>query len=295
LAVRIGLIIRPRDASWPGEALREWVVAQREEGHTVWPRLTFEGGDGVRIARWMARRGADRILAVGGDGTVNEVVNGVMGTGWEGAVGVIPLGTANDLAASLGVPAELSGALAAVMAGTPRRVDVGRVNGRYFLNVSTGGFGAEAAEEAAAEAKRLLGPWAYVVTGVKKFVELKPSRARFTTPSGTLYDGELLLFAVGNGKQTGGGNRVTPRAELDDGELDILIVPAMARMDFLSLIPDIRAGTHLDNPEVRYYRASRLRVESESELSVNADGEPLRGSRFDYGVEAGGLRLLIPG
>jgi lipid kinase YegS len=293
--VRIGLIIRPRDAPWPADALRQWVSAQRELGHTVWPRLTFEGGDGVRFARALARRGADRILAVGGDGTLNEVVNGVMGTGWVGGVGVIPLGTANDLAAGLGLPTDLEGALVTAMEGTPRRVDVGRVNGRYFLNVSTGGFGAEAAEEAAPEAKRLLGPWAYVVTGVKKFVELQPSHARFTAPGGTLFDGEMLLFAVGNGKQTGGGNRVTPRAEMDDGELDLLIVPAMPRMDFLALIPDLRTGTHLDNPEVRYFRAPRLRVESDSELSVNADGEPIRGKRFDYRVEAGALTLLVPG
>lgn len=293
--MRIGLVIRPREGAWSGEELRERVAAFRVRGHEVWPRLTFEGGDGVRFARAMARRGADRIIAVGGDGTVNEVVNGALSVDWSGAVGVVPYGTANDLAAGLGLPDELESALEMAVTGDPRRVDVGRVNGRYFVNMSTGGFGAEAAEEAPPEAKRLLGPWAYVVTGVRKFVELQPTRVRFRTPAGVLYDGEMLLFAVGNGKQTGGGNQITPRAQLDDGELDVMVVPAMPRMEFLSLIPDLRSGSHLDVPEVRYYRTSRLRVESESVLSVNADGEPLRGHRFEYSMVPGALRLVAPG
>jgi diacylglycerol kinase (ATP) len=292
--VRIGLVIRPREGNWSHEALRSLVASMREAGHDVWPRLTFEAGDACRQARWMARRGADRIVAVGGDGTLNEVVNGVLGLEWSGAVGVVPQGTANDFAAGLGIPEELEAALSVALDGTERRVDVGRVNGRYFVNVSTGGFGAEAAEEAPAEAKRLLGPWAYVVTGVRKFVELRPSRARFSAPGGVLYEGEMLLFAVGNGKQTGGGNRLTPRALLDDGKLDVMIVPAMPRMEFLSLIPELRSGTHLDDPAIRYYRTPRLRVEAEAPLSVNADGEPLRGLRFSYRVAARSRTLMVP-
>lgn len=292
--MRIGVIIRPLVGQAEQDEWRSRVESLREAGHAVWPRLTFEPGDAMRQARAFARRGVDLLMAVGGDGTVNQVVNGALRTEWDGALAVIPQGTANDFAAGLGIPEDADEALEVALSGVPRRLDVGRLNGRYFVNVSTGGFGAVASEEASPEAKRLLGPWAYVATGVREFVELTPSRVRVRTPSGLLYDGDITLFAVGNGKRTGGGNLVTPRAELDDGELDVLIVPGMSRMEFLALIPDLRAGSHLDNPLIKYYRARRVRVESESELSVNADGEPTRGTRFMYGVEAGRLRTMTP-
>lgn len=292
--VRIGVIIRPWSRLAEQDEWRSRIGALRERGHVVWPRLTLEAGDARRQARELSRGGAELLVAVGGDGTVNEVANGVARTGWDGALAVIPEGTANDFATGLGLPEDADAALEVALSGRRRRLDLGRVNGRYFVNMSTGGFGAESAEEASPEAKRLLGPWAYVATGVKEFVELKPSRARFHTPSRELYDGDVTLFAVGNGKCTGGGNLLTPRAEPDDGELDVMIVPGMTRLDLLALIPELRAGSHLDNPAVLYYRTKRLRVESESELSMNADGEPMRGDFFTYSVKAGGMVVMTP-
>jgi diacylglycerol kinase (ATP) len=289
--VRISLIIRPREGPEELEALHARVLALRARGHRVWPRLTFEGGDGTREAAEAARRGADVIVAVGGDGTLNEVVNGVMGEDWAGRLGVVPRGTANDFAEGLGVPEELDAALEVAVEGPARAVDVGRVNDGYFLNVSTGGFGAEAAKETRSEVKRLLGPLAYVVTGVRKFAELSPSPALFEGVNGPIYDGEVMLFAVGNAKQTGGGNLLTPRAMADDGLLDLMIVPGMPRIDFLALLPDLRSGAHLDRPEIVYVQTSRVVVTSEAELSVNADGQPMRGRRFTY--ELAGRQLMV--
>lgn len=276
------------------ELLRARVKALRAAGHTVWPRLTFEEGDARRLARSMARRGADLIIAAGGDGTLNEVVNGVMRTSWPGRLGVVPLGTANDFAAGMEIPAGVGEAMEVAVAGRPFEVDVARVNQRYFVNVSTGGFGAAATEETPAERKKLLGPWAYVITGVKKFAELKPAKVRFVADGATAYDGETMLYAVGNAKRTGGGSLITPRAEFGDGQLDVVIVPGMTRMDFLSLLPDLRAGTHLDNPDVLYFRAETIEVESEEILSVNADGEPLRGRRFTYELADRTLTIMVP-
>jgi diacylglycerol kinase (ATP) len=292
--VEIGLIIRPREGMEGLEALRNEVSRLRGEGHEVRPRLTFEAGDASRMARDLASDGADLVIAAGGDGTINEVVNGLMEVDWGGRLGLIPLGTANDFALGLEIPEEIPEAFRVAVEGTSREVDVARVNDRYFINVSTGGFGATATEEAPAEAKRLLGPWAYVVTGVKKFSELRPSRARFESPEGERYSGEVMLFAVGNAKRTGGGSMLTPRAEFGDGELDIVIVPGMNRMDFMALLPDLRAGTHLDSPDVLYFRTSELDVVSDEELSVNADGEPLTGERFRYTLSGRRLRVSIP-
>ncbi len=293
--MRIGLIVRPREGMSALEELRAAVSTMRASGHEVWPRLTFEDGDGVRLSRAAARAGADLVIAAGGDGTVNEVVNGLLEVeGWPGRVGLVPTGTANDFAGSVGIPADLEGALEVALRGSPREVDVGRVNARYFVNVSTGGFGAAATEETGSETKRLLGPWAYVITGARQFSDLRPATVRLESAEGEAHAGEVLLFAVGNGKQTGGGTMLTPRAELADGLLDVLVVPGMPRLDFLALLPDLRAGTHLDRPDILYFRTRQLRVESDEELSVNADGEPLRGRRFDYGVEPRAIRLMTP-
>ena len=292
--MRIGLIIRPREGMEDLDALQGQVATLRDLGHEVWPRLTFEEGDATRLVHAMAAEQADLIISAGGDGTLNEVVNGAVESGWDGRVGVVPLGTANDFAGGMEIPPEIGPAFEIALGGRELSVDVARVNGRCFVNVSTGGFGARATEETPSERKKLLGPWAYVVTGVKKFSELRPSRAVFEGDEGVAYEGDVMLFAVGNAKRTGGGSMVTPRAEFGDDLLDVLIVPGMARMDFLALLPDLRAGTHVDNPDVLYFRTSALRVEAEEDLTVNADGEPMRGRRFDYDLLDRTIRLMVP-
>lgn len=286
------------------DALREVVARLREAGHTVSPRLTFEGGDARRFACEAAEAGVDLVIAGGGDGTVNEVANGLHDCIDRAAergddtprlprLGVIPLGTGNDLAGALGLPMEPDQAVAVAMAGTPLRADVAEVNGRRFLNVSTGGLGAEATEEASEESKRVLGSLAYVVSGVRKYVQGDLPSARFTADGEVVHDGPFSVFAVGNSRRTGGGNWLTPRADLSDGLLDLCIVGEVSRVDFLTLAPQLRAGTHLDHPAVLYRQVRTVKVESDTELHVNADGEPLRGDCFDYALSPHQVELMV--
>lgn len=292
--MQVTLIVRPRERMPWMEELRSRVEGLRGRGHTVRPHYTFEPGDARRLAARAVESGAELIIAGGGDGTVHEVVNGAAPAGWRGPLGVIPLGTANDLAGSLGIPDEVPAAFDVVEGGGTRSLDLPRVNDRYFVNVSTGGFGATATDDTPAEAKRLLGPLAYLITGVRKFSELRPSNARFSTSEGERYGGEVLLYAVGNGTQTGGGTQLTPRADFGDGQLDVVIVPGMPLLDFMGLIPRLRSGAHLDDSRVIYFRTDRLVVESQQDLSVNADGEPLSGSRFEYGIDGETLAVRVP-
>ena len=303
--MHIALIINPPSAD-ALEALRRGVAQLREAGHTVHPRLTFERGDAWRFAWKAAEHGADLVVAAGGDGTINEVLNG-LGEWADGRVedgeenpplprlGVVPLGTGNDLAGGLGIRSgDPEAALAIAVAGMEFRVDVGRVNGRYFLNVSTGGFGAEATDEASDDLKRMLGPVAYLITGVRKFVRLDVSRARFTANGEVLHDGEFLIFAVGNARRTGGGNLVTAEADMDDRLLDLCIVEGMGHVEFVRVAPQIRAGRHVHNPHVTYAKVRELVVEADAELTVNADGEPLTGRRFEYTLAPHRLTLMVP-
>ena len=288
------VVVRPNVETERVDELRAAVTRVREQGHDVQVRLTFEEGDGERFAREAARTGAELVVAAGGDGTLNEVVNGVADSPARPRVGVVPIGTANDFAVGMSVPEEIGPAVDLALTGTPRRVDLVRLNGRYFINVSAGGFGAEATEAAAPEAKRLVGAWAYVITGARQFADLRAVAGRFESEEGVLYEGEFMLFAVGNARQTGGGSMLTPRAELDDGLMDLLVVKAVPRVDFLALLPDLRAGTHLESPDVVYARARRLVLTTRETLSVNADGEPQRGSRFEYEVEPSALEVVGP-
>lgn len=295
MPLRISWIVRPReedaDAMQAQRAAVEWL---RERGHRVRPYLTFEAGDAVRMAERAARRRADLIVAVGGDGTIHEVVNGIVRSEWQPRIGIVPAGTANDFASGLTLPRDPVEAAAVAVSGRPTAVDVAFVNGRCFINVSTGGFGAEATEGAAQASKRRWGPLAYLWRGARKLAELDPYRARFDVDGEAVFDGDFLFFAVGNARQTGGGSHLTPVADRADGRLDLVIVKHMPTVEFMAMLPDIRAGRHLASPDVLHLRGRRISVDSAMPLPVNADGEAIEGSRFEYSVLERPLSLMLP-
>jgi diacylglycerol kinase (ATP) len=283
------------------DAIRRGAESLREAGHEVRGHITFEAGDARRFATEAAERGAEVVVAAGGDGTINEVVNGL--NDWAEAGGhdelprlaVIPLGTANDFAGGLRVPKDPEEALAVAVEGKRYPVDLAALNGRAFLNVSSGGFGAEATDEASDEMKRMLGPIAYVITGVKKFVTLTPCKARFTSGREVLHDGDFLIFAVGNAQRTGGGVRLTSAADLSDGLLDVCIVEAMTHMEFVRIAPQLRAGNHVEHEKVIYRQVRSVTVEAEVDLSVNVDGEPMSSRRFEYRMLPRQVTVMAPG
>src|SRR5581483_626243 len=175
----IALILHGSRASRPDvRHLVKWVT---DKGHYVETHVTFAPGDAAAFAGDAARRGVDVVAAAGGDGTVNEVVNGL--DGYDVPLGVIPVGTANDFARQVGIPADADHAMDVILQRKPKRLDTASLNGRRFLNVSTGGIGAEATAETPADAKETLGSMAYAITGIRKFAELSPYHGRFTGPN----------------------------------------------------------------------------------------------------------------
>jgi YegS/Rv2252/BmrU family lipid kinase len=294
MALRIALIVRPRGRDPRLEELRAAVARLRAAGHRVRPRLTYEVGDARRFARAAALARCDLVLAAGGDGTVNEVVNGIASSSWQPRLGVVPVGTANDFASDLGLPRVVAEAVDVALRGRPIALDAARLNRRYFVNVSTGGFGADATVGANPEAKQRLGPVAYLLAGAKQFVGLKRRRACFLVDGQPLHEGEFMVFAVGNARRTGGGTLLTPLAHHADRKLDVVVVRGMSRLDFLALMPDLRAGTHLDSPDVFYARATELRVEADRSLRVNADGEALRARTLVYRIADRPLSVMVP-
>ena len=272
----------------PLRHLVEWV---REKGHNVRVRVTWEKGDAEVLAREAAAAGPDVVVAVGGDGTVNEVVNGLDGS--DVAFGIIPIGTANDFARQTGIPLDADHAMDVILQREPLRIDTAMMNGRRFLNVSSGGVGAEATAETPSDAKESLGMLAYAITGVRKLVDLAPHRARFRA-RGLDLDTEFLLFAVGNGRTTGGGTMITPRASVTDGLLDVCIVEAMPRAEFAKLVLRVRNGGHVGSDGVHYLQVPSIDITSAEPISVNVDGESSDAGRLQYEARRGDLRIHLP-
>ena len=263
----------------------------RSSGHRVDPRITWAKDDGVRFAREGALSGADTVVALGGDGTVNEVLNGL--DGLDVALGIVPLGTANDFARQAGIPLEPDHAMDVILGRSPVRIDTAELNGRRFLNVSTAGIGAEATSETPDEAKEVLGVLAYAITGVRKLVTMEPQQARFSGPDFDLRC-QFLAFAVGNGRSTGGGTEIAPLASLDDGLLDLVIFETMPRRDIPAALLRVKRGEHIGEEGVHYTQLRELVVESETPISVNVDGEALRASRLEYRARWRDLLVHLP-
>jgi len=267
--------------------LRSAVYALRKEGRVVEVRVTWEPGDAARLTGEAVADSAlgkiDCIVAGGGDGTINEVFAAAHAAGLpeKCSLGIVPLGTANDFSHSAGVPTEDIEAALQMAASAPARwIDVGLLNGRLFVNLVSGGFGSRVTVETDPELKQRLGGLAYAITGISRFAELSENRGTFRA-DGFTWEGQFLALAIGNGRQAGGGIPLCPNALIDDGFLDLTIMPAMdrpARLDAFSHL--LREGAVGIRRNLITTRSSWIEYESEHELNVNLDGEPVILPRF---------------
>lgn len=289
------LILNTAAASDP--LVREAVNALRLEGHLIEVRLIWEPGDATFYAREAVTSGIDVVVAAGGDGTINETVNGLLadahcpGT----ALAMMPYGTANDFATSCGITAQAPReALELAARVEPTRVDVVRTQGRYYINVASGGYAAEVTTVTAPEAKQILGGFAYFLTGITNVAGVTARQARIRTPDFN-WEGELLGLTVSNGRQAGGGFRVAPQAFLDDGLLDMMIIPNVGWSEFIALANElVRLDARLETEHIVYRQSPWVEIEAPDGLQVNVDGEPLFGSQFRFETVSQCLQCCIP-
>jgi len=277
------------------QELRDAVAAVREDGHQVDVRVTWEAGDSGLFAAQAAEEGIDTVIAGGGDGTVNEVVNGLMQVeGSSSALGVIPLGTANDFARSAGIPLQMEAALRVAVETDPVTVDVGRSGDRAFMNVATGGFGTEVTVNTDPKLKRMLGGAAYFITGLGRFSELEPVEVHLRGP-GFEWSGKILVLAVGNGRQAGGGRVLCPDAVLDDGLLDVGILPDVPEDQQAKAIGALMSkGLQAAKEAALYRRVPWVEVDAPNGLYVNLDGEPTHATHHRFDIDPGRLKLHLP-
>lgn len=269
----------------------------RSLGNDLDMRPICIAGEAVELAHDAAVEGFDVILASGGDGTLNEVVNGAIQSGrlQEMGLGVIPTGTANDFATQCCISLDtLPDYLARVVKGEAVPIDVGKVNDRYFINLASGGYGAEVTTETPVETKHLLGGFAYFLTGLSNIFNLSAKEAHVATPD-LDWNGALLALTVGNGRQAGGGIKACPQALLNDGLFDVLIIPEVQPEELLLLFRDfIRLGKPVDRQYVQYLKAPWLSIDSENDIQVNLDGEPTKSNRFHFELIPAAVPFFLP-
>ena len=284
------LILNGKGANEP--QLREAVNLLRDEGIDIHVRVTWEKGDAARFIDEALQLNVETVIAGGGDGTINEVATALVERGGKMALGILPLGTANDFATSVGIPQDLASALKLAIVGRDVPIDIARVNDKTgFINMATGGFGTRITTETPEKLKAALGGVSYLIHGLMRMDTLKPDRCEIRGEN-FHWQGDALVIGIGNGRQAGGGQVLCPEALVDDGLLDISILPAP--QEIVGTLKSLMAeGWGLDNLFVRA-RLPWVEIKTAEGLAINLDGEPLAGDAVRFAVRKGALKVHLP-
>lgn len=273
------------------ESVREAVSAWRELGRELAVRVTWEPGDVQRLVAEALSLGYRTLVAGGGDGTLREVAEALLKSGQPASLALMPLGTANDFAHAAGIPFEPFEALA-LLERPPVAMDVGCLNDEPFINMATGGFGSRVTATTSEELKKMLGGGAYLLTGLSRFNEMRSAWGRFRGP-GFEWEGDFLALGIGNGRQSGGGQLLCPQARVDDGLLDVCIVPAPE--DTVRTLGTLLSGGLLGIDTISVSaQVPWLEVEGVEPIDINLDGEPVAAARLRFTVKPGALNLHLP-
>lgn len=273
------------------DEVRAAVAARREDGWEIAVRMTWEGGDAQRLVGEALRAGFPIIIAGGGDGTLREVAEAMALANTQASLALLPLGTANDFARAAAVPL-IPGEALALLDIMPRSIDLGEVDGQLFLNMATGGFGSKITANTSEELKSVLGGAAYFLTGLTRFSEVHAAFGRFSGPD-FAWEGDFLALGIGNGRQAGGGHLLCPQAQVDDGLLDLCIIPAP--QDVVGTLGTLLSGGILGLESISLTaRLPWLEVEAPEGLDLNLDGEPFESKRMRFKARPAALRLHLP-
>ena len=285
------------------DALREAVTAMRERGIALDVRVTWEAGDAERYVSEAIVDGVDSIIAAGGDGTLSEVaatlahrdeVANALPT-----LALVPMGTANDFASAAGIPDEALMALELVVATPATPIDLiklqaddGKVH--WCANLASGGFGTQVTVETDDGLKKMLGGLAYLITGIAKLGKIEPISARLHGPD-FAWQGEFIALGIGNGRQAGGGQVLCPDALVNDGLLDVTLVPQLSGevATTLGTLVTSGKGAALERVAVRA-QLPWLEIDTDQPLTLNLDGEPVESRHFRIECVPGRVRMHLP-
>ena len=242
-------------------------------GYETSCHATTGAGDATRAAIAAVERKYDIVIAVGGDGTLNEVVAGISQCEDRPKLGLIPMGTTNDFARAVHIPRKIDEALDIIIKGDTIPVDVGLMNGeKYFINIAAGGRLTELTYEVTSKMKTLLGPVAYYVKGIEMMPSIKATHMRFEVDD-EVFEGNKMMFLCALTNSVGGFERIAPDASINDGYFTVMILDECSLPEFARVITLAARGEHLKDPRLIYRKARRVKVTTNGEVHMNLDGE----------------------
>jgi diacylglycerol kinase (ATP) len=283
---------------WPSLANRAAHLGL--EGETL---FSERPGHLIELAERVARDGAELVVAVGGDGTLNEVVNGLVRAGGDPELATIPIGTGLDFVRTHKIPTQFEDAVRVAREGTPRLVDVGRVSyrtwdgseaERYLANVGSVGMSAAVARRANGMSKVMGGRATFFYALVRVFLEWKNTVVTVDLDAGQRREGLMHDVIVANGQYHGGAMWLAPEAQPDDGLFDVVVIGDVTKWDFVTTSPKIYRGTYLSHPKVELARSRAVTVDAHERLPIELDGEQVGTTPARFEVVPTALRVRVP-
>ncbi len=263
------------------------LLSRLDENHAEYEVLnTTHSGHAEELARQHAQAGTI-VVAIGGDGTVNEVLRGVLGS--PSFLGICPCGSGNDIAQSLGISRK--NAIQTLLDGTPEHVSVGMVNDHPFLGVASCGLDTEVNCKANQIPRIIKGPLLYTVALLWALITFKAVKIEVSLPDSSFSE-EIMLLAVGQGDRYGGGMKITPKALREDGLLDLCLVQKISKWQLLTIFPKVFSGNHIYHPKVRYYQTPELLIQGTGDVYADGDRKTQLPARYE--IRSDLLSVILP-
>ncbi|MFB1082952.1 diacylglycerol kinase family protein [Jeotgalibacillus sp. JSM ZJ347] len=244
----------------------------KEMGYDVTLKETEKENDATVFAEQACQERFDVVVSMGGDGTLNETITGLAKKEYQPALGIVPLGTVNDFARALNISMDPEEAIQQLKTAETKRVDIGRINDRYFMNIIALGGIAEATFGVSVEQKTKLGPLAYMIEGFKTIREKEPFDSEITY-DGKKWEGSALLFLMALTNSVGGFEKLAPEAEVNDGHLHCFIIKDVPLFKLITIMTALLKGELEEDENVEYFKANEVHVNSDKDLISNVDGD----------------------
>jgi YegS/Rv2252/BmrU family lipid kinase len=252
---------------------------------------TSRSGEAEILARRAVTEGYRKIVAAGGDGTVNEVVNGIAGS--KAVLGLLPIGTMNVFATELGLPThDLDLCWSVIQAENTRLVDLPIANRKFFVQLAGVGLDAQVVQETSAKLRRDFGPVSYLI-GAAQIAARRPPRLLIESENASINEGSFVL--VGNGRLYGGPFPFFKHAVMDDGLFDVVVFKRLGYLEIIKYLQDVIFSSEIRTPEVEYFQTQRLRVKSDETVPVEVDGELVGNCPVEFTVRRRALSVLVAG
>jgi diacylglycerol kinase (ATP) len=252
--------------------LAEVLIKLEQAGYETSVHATICEGDATKAAQIAVDRKYDIVVAAGGDGTLNEVVNGLAEQDYRPKLGIVPMGTTNDFARALHIPRDIGQAIEVITKGESIPVDIGRMNDRYFINIAGGGRITELTYEVPSKLKTMMGQLAYYLKGIEMLPSIKPTDVSIEY-DGKLFEGKAMLFLIGLTNSVGGFEKLAPDASINDGLFSLLILKKTNLAEFIRIATLAVRGEHVKDPNVIYTQANRIKIHAKEKVQLNVDGE----------------------